>query len=318
VVVDDGSADATAHLAATRERAERVRLVAGRPPPDGWTGKSWALHQGVEAADLDPGDVVVFLDADVTLAPGALAALTGELRRRGGLVSVAPHHRVVRPLERVSALFNLVAMMGIGAAWPGHRGRSVGANGACLACRTADYRRAGGHARTPGDVADDLALAASFGRVGLPVWCLAGADLVAYRMYRSWPALVEGWSKNMAAGASRTPAPATLAVVLWLSSMLATAPLLVGGLAGGLAGLTRLGSTAGAAIGAVGYVAYAVQLHVHLRRLGSFGAATPWAHPLLAVLFVAIFLRSVLLAALRREVRWRGRAVPVGGRGGGS
>jgi 4,4'-diaponeurosporenoate glycosyltransferase len=255
------------------------------------------------AAEPADDDLVVLLDADVTLAPGALASLRDELARRGGLVSVAPYHRVVRTVERCSALFNTVAVMGIGAAWPGRDGRARGANGACLACRAGDYRWSGGHARTPGDVLDDVALAGSFRRVGLPVWCLSGADQVAYRMYESWSGLVEGWSKNIAAGAARTPPLATLGVVAWLSSMLAVVPLLAAGLVAG--------SGATLALAMVTYMAYAFQLQVHLRRLGDFGAATPWAHPVLAVVFVGLFLRSMLAVALRREVVWRGRTVPT-------
>jgi 4,4'-diaponeurosporenoate glycosyltransferase len=303
VVVDDGSVDATASAASARPAAERVRLVPGRPPPAGWTGKSWALDQGLVAADPADGEFLVFLDADVTLAPGALAALHDELARRGGLVSVAPYHRVVRLVERASSLFNVVAIMGIGAAWPSRGGQANGANGACLACKAGDYRWSGGHARTPGDVLDDVALAASFRRGGLPVWCLAGADLVAYRMYTSWSALVEGWSKNIAAGAGRTPLAATLGVVVWLSSMLAAGPVAVAGLvSGGGAMLT---------VGLATYLAYTVQLHVHLRRLGRFGALTPWAHPVLAAVFVGVFVRSLLAVAVRRELRWRGRPVPT-------
>ena len=120
-------------------------------------------------------------------------------------------------------------------------------------------------------------------------------------MYASWSALVEGWSKNIAAGAGRTPIAATLGVVAWLSSMLAAAPLAVAGLVSGG------GATAG--LGLATYVAFAVQLQVHLRRLGAFGAATPWAHPVLAVVFVAVFVRSLVAVAVRREVRWRGRTV---------
>jgi 4,4'-diaponeurosporenoate glycosyltransferase len=292
VVVDDGSTDATAALVLARPPDEGVELVTGAPLAPGWAGKPWAVHQGIERTS---SEVVVLLDADVTLAPGALAALGREVAVRGGLVSVAPYHRVGSVVERASALFNVVAVMGVGAAWPGRRGRADGANGACLAFAVADHRRAGGHAAAPGAVLEDLALARSFQRAGLPVWMLAGRGLVSYRMYSSARALIEGWSKNIAAGAGRTPPLATLGVVLWVAAMLGVAPLAV----------------RHPALSLVAYVALAVQVAVHLRRLGRFGHLTPLFHPLLALAFVVVFARSAYLLLVRRRVRWRGRDVDV-------
>ena len=108
IVVDDRSTDATAALA-----REAGALVIEAPElPDGWTGKSWACHHGAVTAT---GEVLVFFDADVRLAPGALSAAVDLHRRQGGLVSVQPYHETERAYERLSALFNVVAFMGVGA-----------------------------------------------------------------------------------------------------------------------------------------------------------------------------------------------------------
>ncbi|MEZ0077489.1 glycosyltransferase family 2 protein [Planotetraspora sp. GP83] len=72
IVVDDQSSDGTAKLAAEMG----ARVVAGQPPPDGWVGKQWALHQGVEAAS---GEIIVTLDADTRPKPGLLEALVTAL-----------------------------------------------------------------------------------------------------------------------------------------------------------------------------------------------------------------------------------------------
>ena len=104
VVVDDASQDDTA--GAARAGGARV-LPAGSPPP-GWTGKAWACHTGAAATT---GDLVLLLDADTVLRPGALAGLVAAHATHGGLVSVQPHHDVVRPYEQLSAYFNVVALM---------------------------------------------------------------------------------------------------------------------------------------------------------------------------------------------------------------
>ncbi|MGH9060548.1 MAG: glycosyltransferase, partial [Acidimicrobiales bacterium] len=76
IVVDDGSRDDTAALAA----AAGVTVVPAGEPPPGWAGKPWACHVGSEAAS---GDVLVFLDADVTLAPDGLGRLAARSGRAG-------------------------------------------------------------------------------------------------------------------------------------------------------------------------------------------------------------------------------------------
>ena len=68
LVADDGSTDATAAVA----RARGATVFAVPPVPDGWIGKCWAIHSGTERAT---GELLVFLDADVTLAPDALDRL---------------------------------------------------------------------------------------------------------------------------------------------------------------------------------------------------------------------------------------------------
>ncbi|MBU6216515.1 MAG: glycosyltransferase family 2 protein, partial [Acidobacteria bacterium] len=131
VVVDDHSTDRTAELAAS---FDFVEVVPAPPLPDGWTGKSWACHTGAGQAT---GDAIVFLDADVRLAPGAIDRLLAELAVEGGLVSVQPWHRTARPYEQLSALFNTIAVMGAAA---GSRRRHNGAFGPVLATGIEDYR----------------------------------------------------------------------------------------------------------------------------------------------------------------------------------
>lgn len=120
IVVDDHSTDQTASIA---NAVDGVVVVGAPDLPIGWTGKSWACWNGVAAAQRllglttdEGGDLqLVFIDADVRMAPGALDVVTGQQRNIGGLLSVQPHHVAVRPYEQLSALFNVIAIMGVGA-----------------------------------------------------------------------------------------------------------------------------------------------------------------------------------------------------------
>lgn len=309
IVVDDGSTDATAEVARTRGATV---LSAGAPPP-GWLGKPWACHRGAGAAT---GEVLVFLDADVEVGPGALDRLVGELDARGGLVSVQPFHRTVRPYEELSAYFNAVAVMGVGAAVPSFAGRAVtptGAFGPCLATSVEDYRRVGGHAAVAGRLLDDVHLGRAYLAHGLPVTCRVGGDDVRFRMYPAgFAQLVEGWSKNVALGAVGTKPWAAIGAAAWVATSAAVAFATMTGLGRWVGG----GSVPWSAL--VGWAVVAAHLWWVVRRLGTFRWWTAAAFVVPLAAFMAIFARSALLTVVRRRVRWRGRTVVLGGHVWGS
>ena len=310
VVVDDGSRDATAEVA----RSAGARVVPAGRPPAGWTGKAWACHVG---ADVTDGDLLLFLDADTVLAPDALSGLLDLHAGSGGLVSVQPYHRVVRPHEQLSAWFNVVAVMA-SAAFVGprtaERPRVPMAFGPCLLTSRADLAAAGGHAAVRSAILDDAALAAAYHRAGLPVVCAAGGTSVQMRSYpEGLGQLAAGWTKNIASGASTAWLPAALGTGLFVSVHHAVA---VG------ATLTLLDATAGvggtlvgghAAVWVAAYVALAWQLRTLLRRLGSFRWWTWAITPLSLLAFDLVFARSAVLSGVRRSVRWRGRDVDLRG-----
>jgi 4,4'-diaponeurosporenoate glycosyltransferase len=180
----------------------------------------------------------------------------------------------------------VVALMGVEAfaAWGG-RVRPAGAFGACLAVRRAEYHAAGGHAAVRGEVLEDLALSRRFARVTL----FAGRAEVSFRMYPGGPGqLVEGWTKNIAAGAAAVRPLTSALVALWITSAL-------------------LGTIHPAA-----YALTAAEVLWLFGRAGRFGAATAALFPLPLAFFVALFARSAALAFVRRRVRWKGRTIAMG------
>jgi 4,4'-diaponeurosporenoate glycosyltransferase len=213
-----------------------------------------------------------------------------------GMVSVAPYHQTERVYESASALFNLVAVMGVGASSLG-RSRVTGAFGPCIAMRAADYAAIGGHGSVRREVLEDVALARSCERHRIPVVNVAGGGDLRYRMYPDGPAqLIEGWSKNFAAGAAGTPAVRLIAIIAWLS----------GAIESGLM------AASGGTVHVVFYILFALQLKVMLRRIGNYSRVA-WLHPIATAAFVAICLRSALLQ-WHGQVTWKGRTIPVGRR----
>lgn len=290
-MVDDHSTDATSAVA----RAGGATVVSAPSLPDGWTGKAWACATG---AGVAAGERIVFLDADVVLEPSGLARIVGEHGRVGGLVSVQPLHVTVRPYERLSAYFSVIAMMAVDAFTPlGRRIAPTGAYGPCLVFDRATYQAVGGHATVRAEVLDDVALARAVRRAGRPVTLFGGRGTIRFRMYPSGLAqLIEGWTKNFAGGAAGTRPLTLVLVTAWIS----------GGIAAAWALATRAPTLPGAA---ALYAAYAVQLAVLLRRIGRFGVVVAVLFPIPLAFFVVVFLRSAVLTFVRREVRWRGRAI---------
>ncbi len=305
LVIDDHSRDDTADVAA----GHGVTVIAAPALPAGWTGKSWACWTGAGATSQP---VLCFLDADTVLAPGSLARVVNAVESGGGLVSVQPYHRVPTPVERLSALFNVVALMGTGAfTLLGERVASRAAFGPVLAVRRADYARLGGHRAVASNVLDDVALAHRWRGAGLPVRCFAGRDDVSFRMYPGGlRSLVEGWTKNFATGAGAIRPLVALLTALWVSLPLQA-----------LWWLGRLalpGRSVQQVLVAAGlYVVTAGQLWWMLRRVGSFGLMTAALFPLPTIAFAVVFVRSLVQTLGRRTVRWKGRPVAVG-RGLGS
>jgi 4,4'-diaponeurosporenoate glycosyltransferase len=298
VVVDDESDDDTVAVA----RAGGASVIAAGTTPSGWTGKSWACWQGARSGS---SELLVFLDADTDPSPDLLRRLAAQQDRLGGLVSVQPFHRMVRWRERLAAVFNIIAVMGVGCGRSGRAGRrTVGAFGPCLACCRVDYLDVGGHQSIAASVIDDFALAQQFRSHGKPTDGCVGRGAIEFRMYPSGTrALVEGFSKNFASGAGKIPRARTVAIALWITALLSAVLMLGDALTGG------------PVVGAVVFGLAVLQMHLFLRPLGNFGVASAVLYPLSLVAFVGIFAWS-LVSLVRGDVRWKGRTVQLRGEPG--
>src|SRR4029077_16892570 len=86
-LVDDGSTDGTADAArgaaSSLDALQRLIVIPGQPLPPGWTGKLWAVHQGIERACHDRPDWLLLADADVEQGPNTVATLSA-LAHAGG------------------------------------------------------------------------------------------------------------------------------------------------------------------------------------------------------------------------------------------
>ena len=288
VVLDDGSSDGTAD--AVRDVAQgdpRLRLLVGRPLPPGWLGKPHACLQLAEAA-APTSDVLVFVDADVVLAPHAVAATVALLEETGlDLLSPYPRQeapgatRLVQPLLQWSWLTFLPLRL----AERSPRPSLSAANGQLLAVRRSAYDRVGGHAAVHDEVVEDVALLRALKRSGGTGGVCDGTALATTRMYDSWAALVDGYGKS-----------------LWTLPLPTVALLLAVYVAPPVAALR------GSRAGLLGYAAGVAGRVVAARSTGSRALPDALAHPVSVVLLAALTGRS-RWARRHGRLTWKGRAL---------
>lgn len=294
LVLDDGSTDGTGEVARAHAATDpRLQVIDGAELPPGWLGKPHACAQLAEAAT---GTVLVFLDADVVLAPTAVAAAVRLLRSAGlGLLSPYPRQesvgiseRLVQPLLQWSWLATLPLRL----AERSPRPSLSAANGQLLVVDRAAYRAAGGHAAVRAAVLEDIELLRAVKRAGRTGTVADGTDLASCRMYDGWPALRAGYTKSLWA-AFGSPAGAA-------------------GVLGGL-GLTYLvpplAALRGSPVGLLGYAAGVTGRALVARRVGGRVWPDSLAHPVSVAMLAGLTAESCWRRS-RGQLSWKGRALP--------
>ena len=185
VVVDDQSTDGTAEQVRAFA-SDRVTLISGAPRPVGWTGKLWALQQGIVAAEVAQPEYVWLTDADIEHSPDTLSRLATRADAGGfGLVSLMAELSCRTPAERflIPAFVFFFAML-FPFAWVNDlRAKTAAGAGGCMLVRRSALVAAGGIESIRGEIIDDCALARRLKRQG-PIWLGLSRHAVSIRPYR--------------------------------------------------------------------------------------------------------------------------------------
>ena len=174
ILVDDDSSDGTA-LIATRAAAfapNRLIVVGSESPPRGWTGKIWAVKQGIASAEELQPEYLLLTDADIVHAPDTLAWLVKQARAGGFvLTSLMAKLRCESLAERthVPAFIYFFQML-FPFSWVSKpHASTAAAAGGCMLVRADALENAGGIASIRNALIDDCSLAEKLKKVG-PVW----------------------------------------------------------------------------------------------------------------------------------------------------
>jgi hopene-associated glycosyltransferase HpnB len=184
---DDGTAIAARALNSEKEGSDRVTVLAGGQRPPGWTGKLWAMHQGLEAAKARRPDYIWFTDADIAHAPDNLARLVARAQS-GGLVLTSQMAKLSAKTAvehfLIPAFVFFFAMLYPFAAVNDPRRKLAAAAGGCMLARTDTLHAVGGIEAIRRNIIDDVSLARLMKAAG-PVWLGLSSRAVSLRPYES-------------------------------------------------------------------------------------------------------------------------------------
>lgn len=198
LVADDGSEDSTATIVTELAReCPDVRMISVPPLPDGWSGKNHALHVAVPNTK---GEWILFTDADTRHTEGAVRRLVTWAEKAGlDLVSCSPLQQTETWWEKavIPQVYQLLARL-----YPFERVNDpsdplAAANGQFILVRREVYLRLDGHQAVRSETLEDVALARRAKQAGCRLWFGPGDGIVTTRMYRTFSALWEGWTKNL-------------------------------------------------------------------------------------------------------------------------
>jgi len=301
IVVDDQSTDGTAEVISSFAAGEkRLLALSGEALPEGWVGKTYALHRAFQKAR---GEYLLFTDADLVFEPGALRTAVYYARNRNlDLMTWMPATRFGSFWERVvqPVVFGFIAALTrfkkVNSA---EHGSAMGF-GAFLFFRRAAYEAIDGHRGVKGEILEDVCLARRIKKAGLRLWVADAKPMFSLRMYHSLGEIWAGWRKNVFIALRKSVMRTLLHVVgvagfvvspyvLAALSLAGNAPLFVAGLS--LAGL-----------GLVLAAGFGLCDELRLGRRYSF------LFPLGALVFCGILLNSMAGILRGGQTRWRGRS----------
>jgi glycosyltransferase involved in cell wall biosynthesis len=307
VVLDDASTDRTAEI--VREfaaRDSRVRLESSPPLPGGWNGKQHACYALAAVARTN---ILCFLDADVRLAPEALAYMSAFMMRSGSdLVSGFPRQETETFLEWLLlplihfVLLSYLPLAGMRAT--PSSGFAVGC-GQFLMMRRDAYRKTGGHAEIRTTMHDGLLLPQLFRRHGFRTDIADLTHLATCRMYHNAAEVWRGLAKNATEGMA---APARILPFTFLLFFGQVLPLLLA--------LSLLVSPATYSANARAFILAALAGSFVPRLFSVWKYRQPmfsaFLHPLGVFLLLTVQWYALLLKLTGQPVTWKERAYRMG------
>ncbi len=202
IILDDDSEDNTAGIVSSIARnRSKVKMIKGKPLPEGWTGKNWACHQLSQKAK---GEILLFIDADVRLSSWAIESAVAHIGIYSlSMLSVFPAQIMISLSEKIVVAvmdWLLLTFLPLKLVYLSSRLSFVAANGQFIAFTREAYKKIGGHRYVSNIIVEDMELARNIKKKKLRMMTFVGYEEVICRMYKNFPDAFNGFSKNFFPG----------------------------------------------------------------------------------------------------------------------
>jgi hopene-associated glycosyltransferase HpnB len=311
-LVDDGSTDSTAQVAraaaASVGRMADLTVVPGTPLPSGWSGKLWALEQGIELARRTNPDFFLFTDADIEHEPDSVATLVS-IAEAGpyDLASfmVKLHCQAAAEKLLIPAFIYFFFKL-YPPAWTANPRRvTAGAAGGCILIRPAALDKAGGIQAIRQEVIDDCSLAARVKSAGGRLWLGASATTRSIRPYGGFSEI----GRMISRSAFSQLRHSTLLLLLSIMGMAVTYLLPPALVLGVLSDVLSGHHAASAAVVATSTAAWLLMIVSYVPVLRLYRLSPLWALalPVAAIFYICATFHSAVKYWSGRGGQWKGR-----------
>lgn len=208
LVLDDQSRDRTSPIVTEFSKKDsRIKLITGKPLPEGWLGKNYACHQLSQAAS---GTYMLFMDADVKLIPASISNILYMKQKYPGfnMLSVFPtqiYHSFGEKLIVPLMNWILLTFLPLKFVFTKKNTSFVAANGQLILIDRESYDRIGGHAAVKNCVVEDMELARLVKTKNMKLVTAVGGNSIFCKMYDGFGTAFDGFSKNFFAGFNTHP-----------------------------------------------------------------------------------------------------------------
>ena len=300
IVVDDNSTDDTGKIAASLGTGERLTIVAGEPLPTGWTGKLWAVHQGLQRKEATTADFVLLTDADIEHAQDHVSALVAKAEADSlDLVSEMVHlHCATRAERALIPAFVFFFQMLYPFAWAADpkKHTAAAAGGTILVSRRA-LDRVQGVFLIRSDLIDDCALAQEIKSTGGRIWLGHTDSAISTRVYSQWRDVWDMVARTAYVQLGQSPLMllgciAGMGIIYWAPPL-----------------LTLLAGSTPRVLGLLSWLMMALAFQPTLRR---YRCSSLWgiAMPVISLFYVCATVDSALRHYTGRGGGWKNRVYP--------
>lgn len=294
ILVDDQSRDGTVEVARKAISGKGLHIILGKPLLPGWSGKLWALEQGLPFIKTP---LTLLIDADIKLQPGILVALEKTMKQNGlRFISLMAEMRMASFWEKLLMpafvyFFKLIYPFQLSNS---SSSRVAAAAGGCILLETRLLREIGGFQALRGELIDDCALARKIKSMGHKTWIGLTHSVQSLRAYNDLSAI---WDMVARTAFTQLHYSWFLLILCTIIMVMAFCVPVVGLLFPGAA--AKFLAIAG--LGAM--------MLSYLPTLKFYGISKRWALalPLIGMLYLAMTWASAIRYWLGEGSHWKGR-----------